>query len=226
MGKENNYEGVDEFAVRLIKRKVRRLVGQAGFREADRQDLEQELVLDVIERLSRFDPRRSKRETFITRLVEHHIASLIEARKAGVRDYRKEAGSLDELAPVGEGAGGDLPPILRGGDYVRRAISEARREEELRQLRVDLEGVVSRLPEGSRFDLLSLCRRLETKSVSGVAKELGVPRSTIYEAIQEVRAEFKRAGLDVYLRRTDRRRRLPVSRRRKGAARAPTSATE
>ena len=50
MGNENKYEGLDAYAVRLIKHKARQLVGRAGFVEADRHDLEQDLVIDLIGR--------------------------------------------------------------------------------------------------------------------------------------------------------------------------------
>ena len=62
---------------------LRQALMRAGFVEADRHDLEQEMVLDLLRRLPRFDARLSKRETFITRIVEHRIATLIESQRAG-----------------------------------------------------------------------------------------------------------------------------------------------
>ena len=47
MGNENKYEGLDAYAVKIIKHKARQLVGSAGFVEADRHDLEQELIAGV-----------------------------------------------------------------------------------------------------------------------------------------------------------------------------------
>jgi len=49
MGSENRYPGLDEFAVKLIKRKARQLAGRAGFLQADRQDLEQEMAMDLLQ---------------------------------------------------------------------------------------------------------------------------------------------------------------------------------
>ena len=34
MGFDNRYEGIDEYAVRIIKHKARQLVGRAGFTES------------------------------------------------------------------------------------------------------------------------------------------------------------------------------------------------
>jgi len=69
MGYENRYQGIDDYAVQLIKYKARQLVGRVGFTESDREDLEQEMVLDLLRRLPKFDPKRAGRNTFIARIV-------------------------------------------------------------------------------------------------------------------------------------------------------------
>jgi RNA polymerase sigma-70 factor (ECF subfamily) len=218
MESENYYPGLDEFAVKLIKRKARQLAGRVGFLQADRQDLEQEMALDLLLRLPRYDPALAKRETFITRLIDHKIATLIEAQKAGVRDFRKDAGSLDDRPLGDDGEPTDEPPLLRGRDYVRRAIAGARREEEQRDLRADIEKVLSDLPDGGRVDVHFLCERLQSASISEISRETGLPRSTLYEAIQKLRDLFERAGLAVYLERPDRSRAAPVSKDGKSAS--------
>ena len=77
MGFENHYEGIDEYAVQLIRYKARQLVGRVGFTESDRDDLEQELMLDLLRRLPKYNPDRAQRNTFIARVVEHKIATII-----------------------------------------------------------------------------------------------------------------------------------------------------
>lgn len=51
MGTKNRYHGIEEYAVKLIQLKSYQLVGNAGFSDADREDLEQELMLDLLTRL-------------------------------------------------------------------------------------------------------------------------------------------------------------------------------
>jgi RNA polymerase sigma-70 factor (ECF subfamily) len=218
MGRENRYPELDDFAVRLIRRKARQLAGRVGFLQADRQDLEQEMAVDLLLRLPHYDPGLAKRETFITRLIDHRVATLIEAQKAGVRDFRKRAGSLDERPPGEDGGPVDEPPLLRERDYVRRVIAGARREEERRDLSADIERVLSTLPAGGPVDLRVLCERLQSASVSEISREIGVPRSALYDAIHKLRVLFGRAGLAVYLERSDRRRAVPVSKDGKNAS--------
>jgi RNA polymerase sigma-70 factor (ECF subfamily) len=213
MGNENKYEGLDAYAVRLIKHKARQLVGRAGFVEADRHDLEQDLVIDVLRRLPRFDPAIAKRETFIARIVEHHVATIVESQKAGIRDYRQRAGSLDERREEDDGSSADGPPVLDEKEYVRETLTSAQRDEDLHALRLDLEKVLSELPGDGSVDLRALCVRLQTSTVSDVSRETGVPRGTVYEAIGKLRTRFERAGLSVYLEGSDRKRTPPVGNR-------------
>ena len=209
MGNENKYEGLDEYAVKLIRHKARQLVGRAGFVEADRHDLEQELVLDLLRRLPRFDPTLAKRETFIARLVEHQVATLVESQKAGIRDYRRCAGSLDERREEPDGTSADGPPVLDQDEYLRETVAASRRDEDLHTLRLDLERVLAELP----VDLRALCARLQTSSVSDVSRETGVPRGTVYEAIRRLRTRFERADLTAYFEDSDTNRKPPVGNR-------------
>lgn len=191
----NRYEGLDGYAVKLIRHKARQLIGRAGLVDADRDDLEQDMAIDLLRRLPRFDPTRAKRETFIARVVEHRVATIIEGQKAGLRDYRRVAGSLDERHEGADGSIGDSAPVLDQDTYRRETLAAANRDEDLHALRQDLEKAIGDLPP----DLRDLCARLLTSSVSEVSRETGVPRGTVYESIQKLRTRFERAGLAAYL---------------------------
>jgi RNA polymerase sigma-70 factor (ECF subfamily) len=191
----NRYDGLDDYAVNLIRYKARQLSGRVGFVEADCDDLEQDMVMDLLRRLPRFDPARAKRETYIARIVEHRVATIIEAHKAGLRDYRRVAGSLDERRPDDGGASGDSPPVLDQDAYRRESLASARRDEDLHNLRRDLEQAFGELPP----ELRALCLRLFTSTVSEISRETGVPRGTVYESIQKLRTRFEHAGLAAYL---------------------------
>jgi len=197
---------LDRFSAGLIRRKARDLVGSAGFLEADCEDLEQELTADLLRRLPQLDESRAKRETFITRVVTHKVASLVRAQKAGLRDYRRRAGSLDDRAEDLDGEDNDCPPVLDSAEFVLAAVAAANREEDRLGLRLDLTRAVSRLPSRLR----SLCRRLLRSSPAQIAREIGVHRCTVHEAVRRVRARFEGEGLAAYLEDPDRSRRARV----------------
>ncbi len=69
MDVKNCYEGIDKYAVWLVRRRARYLVGKAGFTEDDREDLEQEMIIDLLRRLPQFNSSRAQRKTFIAKVI-------------------------------------------------------------------------------------------------------------------------------------------------------------
>ncbi len=180
-------ERLDRFETWLIHEKARRLIGRAGLRNADLEDLKQDLALDVLERLRSFDPRRSKRHTFVAMVVEHGVAAILERRTAAKRDPRREGCSLND------------PVCDEEGKAVERSDTlEAQRgwvSEDVRDLAADVRAVLNGLPP----ELRCLALGRQTKSWAEIAEERGVPRTTLYADIRRLRTAFKRAGLDRYL---------------------------
>jgi len=195
MGYKNRYQGIDDYALQLIKYKARQLVGRVGFTESDREDLEQEMVLDLLRRLPKFDPKRAGRNTFIARIVEHKVATIIEAQKAGMRDYRLCSCSLNDRLEDEEGRSIERMETIDQEDYLRRTGKLSRPMSELRNLSIDLRSAVQTLPP----ELRELCKRLQTESVTEISRDTGIPRGTIYESIKKLRAIFEDAGLKDYL---------------------------
>ncbi len=195
MGFDNHPEAVDEYAVRLIKYKARQLVGRVGFTESDREDLEQEMLLDLLRRLPKFNPKRAQRNTFIARVVEHKIATIIESQKAGMRDYRRCRCSLNDRFDDEEGGSVERMETIDQEDYLRRTGKLARPAWELRDLSLDVQKTIEKLPP----ELRELCKRLDTDTVTEISRDTGTPRGTIYESIKKLRAIFEDAGLRDYL---------------------------
>ena len=195
MGYDQRDGGIGEYAVRLIKYKSAQLAGQAGFRVSDRDDLEQELVFDLWRRLPRYDPARARRNTFIARVVEHKIASLIEARKAGMRDYRRCRCSLNDRIEDADGRSLERGETIDQDDYLLRTGARSRPAEELQALALDVATFLETLPP----ELRELCRRLEAETVSEISRATGVPRGTLYESIKKLRKICEEAGLKEYL---------------------------
>lgn len=195
MGYENRYQGIDDYAVRIIRYKARQLVGRVGFIESDRQDLEQEMVFDLLRRLPKFKPERAQRNTFIARVVEHKVATIIEAQKAGMRDYRLCSCSLNDRFENEEGGSVERIDTINQDDYLQRTGKLSRPISDLRGLSIDVRSVVEKLPP----ELRELCKRLQVESVTEISRDTGIPRGTIYESIKKLRTLFEDAGLKDYL---------------------------
>jgi RNA polymerase sigma-70 factor, ECF subfamily len=195
MGFENRYDGIDPYAVRIIRHKAKRLVGQAGFTESDRQDLEQEMVMDLLHRLPKYNPKLSQRNTFIARVVEHMAAMIVEARKAGLRDYRLCKCSLNARLEDDDGGSVERMETIDQEDYLRRTGRLSRPLWEVQDAAVDICRALDSLPP----ELRELCHRLQTDTVLEISREKGIPRGRIYESLKELREIFDNAGLRKYL---------------------------
>lgn len=204
--KPDECHSVSEEATRVIRRKAHELVGKAGFVDADRDDIEQELRLDLARRLPRFDPARSQIQTFTRRIVDNHVVTLLEARRAARRDHRRVV-HLDEAGADGSMPGdGDATRVVDLAAYRRHALDAGRDREEHVDLARDLHRATCALPP----DLQELCGLLATDNVTEISRKTGVPRPTIYARLAEVRGYFERAGLRVYLDQPDTSGSAPV----------------
>ncbi len=133
--------------------------------------------------------------TFIARVVEHKIANLIKAQKAGIRDYRRCRCSLNDRFEDEDGRSVERIDTLdqeRNGPHTG---TQSRPSDELRFLAIDMGFVLETLPP----ELRDLCQRLVAETVTEISRSTGVPRGTIYESIKRLRKIFRDAGLKDYL---------------------------
>ena len=192
---ENRYDGIEDYAVQTIKCKARQLIGSAGFTESDLEDLEQELIIDLLLRLSKYNPDRAQRNTFITRVVDHRIATILEKRTAGKRDWRLCTASWSDWIKLEEGGSVERLEAYDLEEYLRQTGRLSRKSVDRLDLSIDLRRVIASLPP----ELRALCERLQSESVTGISRDTGIPRGTLYERIKKLHDLFEDAGLSDYL---------------------------
>ena len=176
MDTDRKTHGLTDYALELIHHKARQLVGTAGFNEDDVEDIEQELALDLLRRLPKFDPSRATHNTFVARLVERKISNLIRYRTTEVRDFRREACSLNDDIDVGEDEPMQRLATISQDEHDLSRGKHRLPATERQDLQRDLTAVLAELPSG----LQQAAKMLMTMSIAQVARTLGVPRSTFY----------------------------------------------
>ncbi|MCE9635613.1 MAG: RNA polymerase subunit sigma-24 [Planctomycetes bacterium] len=192
MAIRNDYAGIDPYAVARIRAAAGRLIRTAGFSESERDDLEQELMLDLLRRLPKFDPARATLPTFVARVVSHGTATLVGARCAAHRDGWLNAPSLNDDVADEDGACAEVWQTLDHQEQGRRVGVAERDAFERLDLGLDLVEALAALPP----DLRVLCARLAGDSITDVARDTGTPRATLYGRIAEIRRRLADAGLD------------------------------
>ncbi len=180
----------------LITSKARRLVGRYRLTESDQQEIEQKIALEVVRRRSTVSHARAEHMGFLICLVNHAIADIIAARKAGRRDYRREEGSLDQWVRDDLGNWALRGETITEEEAGRRIGRPGTSQEEQHDLRSDLRDAAATLPEGLR----EIYEHFEIEgSARGVGKAVGRHHSTVCDALKQIKEHFEKAGLDVYL---------------------------
>jgi RNA polymerase sigma-70 factor, ECF subfamily len=194
MSHDDNAPKLGCFEYGIIKKKVRQIIGRAGFTKQDRKDLEQELLTRLLQGLKLFNPDVAHRKSFVTAIVERAVANILRDAKAEKRDHRR-IGSLHVMIEVTEDGPTELADTIGNREFNARRCRDPRSAEDLAQLASDLAEVVAALPA----ELRDLAERLKTESISAIARDVGVPRTTLNDTVRRLRQRFEQAGLRDYL---------------------------
>lgn len=177
---------VNDYAARLIRFKARMLGRHRAFARDDREDIEQDLWLDLLERLPKYDPARASLSTFVARVVERRVVSLIRYRSAEKRSAFREECSLDDRVLDADGR-----DTARHETTPEVSNDPAR----LRELERDMAHVMAHLPD----DLRAIALALAFGTQNAVGPELGLSRRAMSKAAERLHEIFRDAGLDEYL---------------------------
>ena len=194
MDQHDNAPEWGRFEFGVVRRKVRQIIGRAGFQRQDAEWLEQELILRILQSLPAYDPARGHRNPFLTTVVERYVATILRDKQAAKRDCRRIS-SLNAMIDVpGEG------PVELAETIGQRELDAqrgrcARSDEDLAQFVCDIADVVATLPDPLR----DLAERLKTQTVSEAARDSGIPRTTLHSRIRSIRQRFEQAALKDYL---------------------------
>jgi RNA polymerase sigma-70 factor (ECF subfamily) len=191
----NRSTTIDPSTRAFILRKVRQLVGRFGFTRSDREDLEQELLLRLLDRLHLFDPNQGTNAAFDVMVIERSVANIVRERKAAKRDFRRVTSLNVIIEELGDEGTSEMVDTIGQRELDARIGRTSRSQEELTQLITDVAEVIGRLPE----ELRVLAEQLKSTSKAGIARDRGIPRTTLYGDIGKLRERFEDANLKDYV---------------------------
>ena len=186
---------INSFAARLIRRKARELSSRPGFSSSDRDEIEQQLRLILFKRLDKFDPAVAHYNAFVTTVVERYSATILEHRRAESRSHRRYGGSLNQMVDDGDGNQIEMGATIHEGQPSVRTGARFRSAEELSEMAADVATILAELPP----EVADICHRLKRDSISVVARDLGIPRSTLRDLLNGVRSRFESSNMREYL---------------------------
>ena len=147
-----------------------------GFAADDWDDLRQDLALDCLRRLPRFDRSRGNWKGFVHGVVRNH-ACVLASRQLQRRQFQPVEFDGDSELPDGSLTGkADQAPAEDFRPFL--------------ELGLDTERVLSGLPE----DLRTIARYLAEMPVSAVRRKTGLSLAQVNRRIRQIRAAFMAAG--------------------------------
>lgn len=183
---DRSHTGLNGYASSLIKFKARQLSRRSGFSRTDRDDIEQDLWTDLLERLPRYDPAQASLNTFVARVIEHKVVSLLRFHLAERRSHVREEFSLNDTVVDSDGHEIEQQTTLNESAIDTRARDDLQR---------DVADVLARLPDELRAAALELA----FGTPNAARGNLGISRRAMTRAMDELRESFRDAGLDKYL---------------------------
>lgn len=186
---------IDRYTRGIVRRKVKQLIGRAGFTKQDREDLVQDMYARVLQSLPLFNPDQAHRNKFITAVVERYVANILRNKQAEKRDHRRIS-SLNVMIEITDEGPTELSQTIGDRELDARLGREVLPKDVLDQLALDVAQVIATLPAPCQR-LLELRKMLNMREV---AEEMGVPRTTLNDWMVRIRETFELAGLQNYLK--------------------------
>lgn len=176
-----------ETIIREADAAARRLRRRLQLQTCDREDLGQDLLVDLLRRLPAFDPSRGSIGAFAG-LILRNQSSRIARQHHQVR--RAQCGTMLSLdAPI---AGGTEPlgSLLAEADGLAALHGRDLSATEDADLRHDLARVLGDLPEDAR----TLCAALGTCAIAEIVGRTGTSRSALYRHVAQLRLDLAMRG--------------------------------
>lgn len=179
MYSNNKYDGINPVIVSIVRRKIYQLINHKYFSKDDFQDLEQELIIEVLNKLVNYNPDKSSLSTFVKRITRDKAINLITNRLAQKNDYKISIYSLYE--PITDNDEEQTCLLI---DTVSSNVTfydyNCSDSIEQMELKLHIEQLINKTPK----DLAQLYEDLQNMSISEISKVRKKSRTTIHKKIK------------------------------------------
>lgn len=161
---KNIYTGIDQKIVPSVRYYAWKLKSNICFANEEIEDIEQELMLFVLSKLTLFKPHKSKMGTFVSNVLKNKLKNLIKAKMSQKNEFKYKTVSIDDRG------------LLISSDFEKFFLT------------ADVNTFVhNNLP----VLLQHTCELLKEYTVDEIAEKLGKSTSTIYKRISKIRTLMK-----------------------------------
>lgn len=192
------HSNLADYTRRSIDIAARALIRTGVFSRQDLDDVRADITLYTLRQLPRHDGGKAKPKTFISMVVTDGSKHVLRDHFAEKRQCQRAALSLDaDSAPDEDDNDVALQHVLDADDVAITMGYRRRPAHEQAVMSLDVNSVLSGLPRNLRDCCAAI---MDGRSVSDVARESGMPRSTFRDQVMvPIRQAFEAAGLDAWL---------------------------
>lgn len=183
-----------DFEFRVIRQQALKLVGHAGFTKQDLEDLEQELTIRLLKALESFNPAIAHQRSYVTAVVDRSRKKIGRDARAAKRAAKQTVSIEDQLKDKSDGASPVAESIAESDAFRHRSLS-ARDRQSMLSLATDIAALLRSLPEQQR----ELAKNLKTASISAVARQSSIPRTTLNDSVRRLEERFRQSHMEDHL---------------------------
>lgn len=187
MYSNNKYDGINPLIVSIVRCKVYQLINHQYFSKNDFQDLEQELIIEVLNKLVNYNPDKSSLSTFVKRITRDKAINLITHRLAQKNDYKISIHSLYE--PI-TGNNEEQTCLLIDIISSNATFYDYDDFDSIEQMNIEFEIEVKQILKTLPNDLYNLYELLQYKNINEILRHTGMSRRTFYRKLKILKKIF------------------------------------
>jgi len=172
--RRNSYYGLDPRIIKIVRWSVSIIIGKLGFREHDRADLEQELMVALHLGLVNHDPKAGKITTFARCIVNRTMQNIIKSRLApNGYHYRCQVSLNEDFLLDDDESGMELIDLVDSDGLLRTSccnVTDTPADKVGMQMQIDL------LFSDLSPELQSICQSMTQDVQRETSDKLQVPR--------------------------------------------------
>ena len=193
-GKLNADDFINEFAMKTATAKARQLVVRPEFSDCDVEDIQQELLMYLIQKVGSYDETRSKRNTFINRVIESGAAELARSRGRQKRYPADDDGYMPSFqTPVDtvDASHATLGDEISDADAARRLCGNVSDPFDEADRRMDLEAAMDAMPCWLR----ETAEYLMSHNLKETAEKFGLSKRAMQGRRDDIREHLRKYDL-------------------------------
>jgi RNA polymerase sigma factor (sigma-70 family) len=185
---------IPESVIVIARQKAKRFTAGRNLPTAGADDVAQSLLVNYLRAAPAFDPAKGAVEAFARTVFENAASNLFRDCFAAKRSPSQSV-SLQATVKLGPGEFVELAAAISQQELSAWTGCAPLDGITACDLKIDVAEVLATFPPADR-DLL---HRLKWKSIATVARELGIPDTTLHSRVSKFRQIFEDAGLREYL---------------------------